>query len=236
MSSYKIIRKSADFQQLYTLVPLGELVPAAGQEVFRPVQLGGEAKPAEAEEPEPEAPPPCIPEEEAERRVQQAYMDGYRKGREQAEEDLAKVGEALAHGLLATGALREKLMHEAEDDLLKLSVLIARKVMLRELSLDPGIMAGLVYGAVELASDAGEIVVRLNPEEYAVVAYSQEMQMLSRDNKRVTLKEDPAVGPAGCLVETARGNIDAGVEAQLEEILRRLTEERNARREDGDGD
>lgn len=234
MFSSKIIRKGAEGHQVVTLEPLGDLVPPAGEEVFRPVRLGGE-EPEEIEEPEPEPeapPPPCIPEEEADRRAREAYAEGLKKGRQQAESDLAKVSEALAHALLATGSLRAQVVHEAEEDLLRLSVSIARKVMMRELSLDPGIVAGIVHGAVELAADEGEIVVRLNPEEYRVVAYSQEMQVLSRDRKRVTLKEDPAIGPAGCLVETARGTIDAGIEAQLEEIVRRLFEEKSARREE----
>lgn len=233
MFSSKIIRKGAAGQQVLTLEPLGDLVPPAGEEVFRPIRLGGdEPEEIEALEPEPEPPPPpCIPEEEAERRAKEAYAEGVRAGKQQAESDLAKVSEALAHALLATGSLRSQIVHEAEDDLLRLSVLIARKVMMRELSIDPGIVAGLVHGAVELAADEGEIVVRLNPEDYQVVAYSPEMAVLSRDKKRVTLKEDPAVRPAGCLVETARGTIDAGIEAQLEEIVRRLFEEKNARRE-----
>ena len=233
MSSSKIIRKGID-SRAFTLEPLGNLlVPPVGQEAFRPIQLAGEDPPP-ADEAEPEVPPAVIHEEEALKRIQQAHAEGMKKGRQQAEEDLAKVSEAMAQALLSTGTLRGHLMHEAEEDLLKLSVLIARKVMMRELSLDPGLIANLVHGAVELAADEGDIVVRLNPQEYQVVAYSPQFQALSRDRKRISLREDPTVGPAGCIVETVRGNIDAGFEAQLEEIMRRLSEERNARREDGE--
>lgn len=234
MSSSKIIRKGFA-SQTFTLEPLGnELLPPPGQDVFRQVSLAGE-EPLPVEEEEPEAPPVMIPEEEALRRIQQAHADGMKKGRQQAEEDLAKVSEAMAQALLATGAVRGRLMHEAEEDLLKLSVMIARKVMMRELSSDPGLIASLVHGAIELAADEGEIVVRLNPEEYQVVAYSPQFQALTRDRKKIVLREDPALGPAACVVETVRGNIDAGFDAQLEEIMRRLSEERNARREDDNG-
>lgn len=234
MSSSKIIRKGVD-SQAFTLEPLGnELVPPPGQDVFRQVALAGE-EPVPVEEEEPEAPPVMVPEEEALRRIQQAHAEGMKKGRQQAEEDLAKVSEAMAQALLATGAVRGQLLHEAEEDLLKLSVMIARKVMMRELAMDPGLIANLVHGALELAADEGEIVVRLNPEEYQVVAYSPQFQALSRDRKRIVLREDPTLGPASCVVETVRGNIDAGFEAQLEEIMRRISEQRNARREDEDG-
>lgn len=237
MSSSKIIRRGCESSP-FLLGPLG--TPPAqptAQEEFRAVRLGAAEPDPEPElEEEPEPPPPCIPEEEALRRIQQAHAEGFKKGKQQAEEDLAKVGEALAQGLLSIGGLRGQLLREAEDDLLKLSVLIARKVMMRELTLDPRMVIGLVQGALELASEEGEILVRLNPDEYQVVAYSPQFEALSRERKRITLREDPSLPPAGCVVETVRGNIEAGIEPQLEEIFRRLFEERNAQREEVPGD
>jgi flagellar assembly protein FliH len=234
MSSSKIIRKGGEPQRPYTLEPLGSGLPSLEREPFRAIHLGGEE--TDEIEDEPPAPVTCMPEEEALRRIQQARDDGVKEGKQQAEAELAKVSEALAQALLATGSLRAQLMHETEEDLLKLSVLIARKVMLRELACDPGILAGLVREAVELASDGGEVVVRLNPEEYKLVAGCREFEELLSGKRCITLKGDPAVTRAGCLVETVRGNIDAGLDEQLDEIFRRLTEEKSARREELDDD
>ena len=230
MSSSKIIRKGGEPQTDYTLGPLGVEILKPAQGGFRPIRLGEQENDCGTEDPEPSPPPPCIPEEEALRRIQQAHGDGVKEGRRLADAALAKVGEALAQALLATGSLRAQLMQESEEDLLKLSVLIARTVMLRELSCDPGFLATVVRGALELASDGGEVVVRLNPEDYAQVAERPEFFGLSGDRRRITLKGDPAVASAGCLVETVRGNIDAGLEAQLDEIYRRLCEEKCSRR------
>lgn len=236
MSSSKIIRKGGDPQPAYVLEQLGGSLPSQQPEPFRAVQLGGPEPEEVEEEPPPPPPPPCIPEEEALRRIQQAHADGMKQGKRQAEDELAKVSEAMAQALLTTGSLRCKLLREAEEDLLKLSVLIARKVMLREFACDPGILEGLVRGALELAADGGEVVVRLNPAEYEVVAQCREFKELLSEKRCITLKGDPAVGRAGCVVETVRGNIDAGMDAQLDEIFRRLTEERTARRVEPAGD
>jgi flagellar assembly protein FliH len=230
MSSCKIIRKGGEPQLAYTLGPLTDARPAEEPDVFRAVQLGRE----EAEEVEEELPPPppTMLEEEALRLIEQARAEGEQAGRQQLEEKLAGVNENFAQALLAIGTLRGQLLHEAEEDLLKLSVLIARKVVLKELSCDPGALAGLVHKAVELAADGGEVVVRLNPEDHAVAVECREFQELLSDNRCIALKADPAIGRAGCLVETVRGNIDGGLDAQLEEILRVLTEEKAARREE----
>lgn len=230
MSSSKIIRKGGEPQRSYTLEPLGISLPSLEPEAFRAIRLGCEEPPEL--EPELPEPPACIPEEEALRRIEQAHAEGLRIGEEQARAELAPVSEALAKALVGIGALRAQLLHEAEEDLLKLSVLIARKVMLREFACDPGILAGLVHGALELASDTGEIVVRLNPDEYAIYKDCPEFEELLSGKRSIRLKGDPAIGRAGCQVETARGNFDAGLDAQLDDILRRLTEEKSARREE----
>jgi len=230
MSSSKIIRKGGDPQKCYTLEPLGSELPKRELAGFRAIHLGEEEKDLEPEDQEPYQEPPCIPEEEALRRIQEAHEDGVKEGSKVAEAALAKVSEALAQALLATGSLRAQLLQESEEDLLKLSVLIARTVMLRELSCDPGFLATLVRGALELASDGGEVVVRLNPEDYSQVAERPEFAGLSGEKRRIAFKADPAVASAGCQVETVRGNIDAGLDAQLDEIYRRLCEEKCARR------
>jgi flagellar assembly protein FliH len=231
MSLSRIIRKGGEPQRALTLEPLGDELPTLEQCGFRAINLGCEDKDqAETEDAQPCEPPPCIPEEEALRRIDQAHADGVKEGRRVAEASFARVSEALAQALLATGSLRARILHDSEEELLQLSALIARKIMLREVACDPSILAGMVHGALEHASDGGEVVVRLSPGDYALVVGRPEFAGLSGENRRITLKEDPAVASAGCLVETVRGNIDAGLDAQLDEIFRRLTEEKSARR------
>lgn len=233
-SSRNRVIRSGEPQLPYALAPLGEALPELSTGVFRPITFGCD-EPQEVEaEPEPPTAPPSIPEEDALRMVGEARAEGVEEGRAQAWAEVAKVTGALAQALMSAASLRAQLMHEAEEDLLKLSVLIARKVMLRELSCDPGIMAGLVRGALEVASDREGIVVRLNPDEYQVVANCRDFEELLREDPRISLKADTAIGPAGCLIETVRGNIDAGVDAQLEEIFRRLCDEKSGRRNEED--
>lgn len=217
----------------------GAPVNLVGQEVgFQRTRIGmpDEEEPPVEEEPEPEPEPepelPMMLEEEALRRIRQAHAEGLKAGKEQAEADLATVSGALAQALLATGSLRAQLLQESEEDLLQLAVLIAKKIIQQELSLDPGLLARMVQSAIQLASQTGEVVVRLHPEDYALAVHSGELQRLLETKGEVSIKEDPAVASGGCIVETLRGNIDAGIEAQLDEVGKRLNEERNTRREE----
>lgn len=229
MSSSKIIRKGGEPQLPFTLEPLANIRPAVDPEVFRAVALGREEVEEDVLEEIP-PPPPTMLKDEALRLIEEARAEGEGVGKRKVEGELAQVNANFAQALLAIAKLRGALLHEAEEDLLKLSVLIARKVVLRELSCDPGALAGLVHAAVELAADEGTVVVRMNIEDHAQALSRPEFQALLNDNRCITLKGDPAIGRAGCLVETAMGNIDGGVDAQLEEIFRVLTEEKAARR------
>ncbi|GAB7025733.1 FliH/SctL family protein [Geotalea toluenoxydans] len=168
-----------------------------------------------------------IPEEEADRREQAAYNEGLREGKRQAEESLAKVSEALAKALLSTGGLRQKVMQESEEDLLKLAIVIARKIILQEISIDRRILVNIVKAAVSNVSDGDEVVVRLSPSDYEIVADHREFLPPANEKRRITLKADETIPGGGCLVETSMGAIDARIEAQLDEIFRRFMEDRS---------
>jgi len=235
MSSSKIIRQGGEGQLTVVLGELESMVASQPAKTahggFRSINLGGYEPDDQEPEEELPPPPPMMLEEEAHRLIEEARREGLKEGREKAEAELAKVGEALAKALVQIGELRGQVLHEAEADLLKLAVAIARKVVLKELAADPGTLARLVRAAVEVAVDGDEVLVRLNPEDHAVAESCQEFKEMLRECPQVSIKADPDLPQAGCLVETVRGNIDAGLDAQLEEIYRGLAEERSGRRE-----
>ena len=63
----------------------------------------------------------------AERRVREARDTGYRDGEAAARNQLQPVLEKLARSIQEVGELRAKLRHEAEGDLVKLALAIAKK-------------------------------------------------------------------------------------------------------------
>ncbi|WP_243374366.1 FliH/SctL family protein [Geotalea sp. SG265] len=210
--------------------------PGHGAE-FTPVMPGSPAV-VDAEEPaaipEEDAVAPLqdqivagISEEEAVRREQTAYNEGLREGKQQAEESLSQVSEALAKALLSTGGLRQKVMQESEEDLLKLAIVIARKIILQEVSTDRRILVNIVKSAVSNVSEGDEVVVKLSPSDYEIVADRREFLPQPAEKRRITLKADEAIPGGGCLVETSMGAIDARIEAQLDEIFRRFMEDRS---------
>lgn len=184
-----------------------------------------------------EAPEPAMPslegmivlsEEEFQAKVDELYRNGMDEGRRQAERGLANVFKSLRDGVTALTGLRSRLLKESEEDLLKLSVMIARKIVQREITQDPAILASIIAAAVGGCAERDRVVVRLNPGDYGVVAANRQTFLAGiGDDAPITFTPDEAVGPGGCLVETATGTVDARIESQLDEIYRTLLEERS---------
>jgi flagellar assembly protein FliH len=171
--------------------------------------------------------PPGISEEEMFQRVQEGFDKGFEEGKRQAERGLANVFRALREAVDELIGLREQVLRDSEEDLLKLAIMVARKVIHQEITADPLILAKVVAAAVNSASEREDIVIRLNPEDHRLVAAHRSLYLNGFNDDRVLdLKSDDSVTPGGCIVDTAMGEIDARTDAQLDEIFRRLLEEK----------
>lgn len=110
-----------------------------------------------------------------------------------------------------------------EESALRVSAAIAERIVRRELSQTPEISLDLVREALELASGAGRITLRLNPQDYALL--SLKVQQLSGPMGKLAptdIVADPQVSPGGCIVNTEFGEIDQRIESQLARIEQEL--------------
>jgi flagellar assembly protein FliH len=169
-----------------------------------------------------------LSEEEFQAKVDELYRNGMEEGRRQAERGLANVFKSLRDGVSALTGLRSRVLKESEEDLLRLAVMVARKIVQQEIAQEPAILASIIAAAVGGCTERDRVVVRLNPGDHAVVAANRQTFLAGLgDDAPITLTPDDGVGPGGCLVETATGTVDARIESQLDEIYRTLLEERS---------
>lgn len=169
----------------------------------------------------------AIAEDDLQRRVAEAYARGLDEGKQAAERGLSNVFKALRDGLEGLDSLRERVFRESEGDLLALSILIARKIIMQELKSDQRILANIVNETINCCSEFDKITVRLHPDDYRLCLESrQEFLPMADEEGRITLAPDESVKLGGCQVETPTGTVDARIEVQLEEIFRRCLEER----------
>ena len=152
----------------------------------------------------------------------EAFTKGYAQGERAGLEAGGKRAEAMLRRVAQTieelGGLRQTLIHETEREMVQLALTLARRVVHREVTLDPELAAALAHVALERLGTNTPATIRLNPEDYTIVA-----QDSSRwGGQTVTVVPDPAISRGGCLVESAFGSVDATIERQFDELSRAL--------------
>jgi len=163
-------------------------------------------------------------EEQVDRRVREARQGGYNEGqaagRAQAAAELQPVLERLARTIQEIAGLRPRLMREAQQDLVELSLGIARRILHRELAVDSGAIAGLVGVALDKLAGQEICRVRVHPELEAGVR--QALAQAGRGG--LPLVPDGTLERGAVLLETGRGKLDASIDTQLAEIGRGLAD------------
>lgn len=151
-------------------------------------------------------------QEDAERLKAQAVAEGRERG-------LQAVTELLVGARAAAGRARQS----AEPELRVLAVRIAQKILGRELSLRPEMVADVVHEALKLAGEPGGLTVRVHPDDLPAVERGR-TRLLERCRAGAvcTFRADPAIGRGGCMVETELGIVDARLSTQLDAIERAL--------------
>jgi flagellar assembly protein FliH len=160
------------------------------------------------------------PSAELDEATKEAYQRGFSEGRnlghEQAVAEIAPMMERLSRSLADLATVRSHVRKTAESDLLKLAIAVARRVIHRELTLDPGSIEGLIRVALEKLESRELCRVRVHPDQEPIIR-----TLLARFSAApVELIPDGTLQSGDVLFETAHGTLDGSIEAQLQEIER----------------
>jgi len=150
-----------------------------------------------------------------------AFAEGKAVGRQQAGAELQSVLDQLGRSLASLASLRSRIRGDAEGDLLKLAISIARRVLHRELTLDPESIEGLIRVALDKLQSRELCRVRVHPDQEQAIRKSLER---FSNSQKVELITDASLQCGDVLFETAHGNLDASIESQLGEIERGLAD------------
>ena len=164
-------------------------------------------------------------QQQSDQRAREAHAAGMREGeavgRKRGAAELQPVIDRLARSIEEIGGMRARLRAEAEADLIQLALAIARRVLRRELVIDPEALHGLVLGALEKLGGQEISRVRVHPSHAGLVSESLRQNSASA---KVEVIADPTRDLGAVIFETPRGNLDASVDSQLQEIERGLAD------------
>ncbi len=160
-----------------------------------------------------------------EQKMRAAYQQGLQEGQASARKELGGQLEAMnarmARAIEEMSGMRQRFRQEAEEDVVKLALAVARRVLHRELTVAPDALLGLVKAALEKIEAREVHTVRIRPEDAPMVK-----QFLGKMGlpQRLEVVADPGLERGAAIFDSSRGALDASVETQLQEIERGLAD------------
>jgi len=153
----------------------------------------------------------------------EAFAKGYEQGERSGAEAAGKRGEAMLRRLSDTLAelttLRATMIRQTESQIVELALAVARRVVHREVTLDKDLLIAIARVALDRLGESAQVTVRLHPEEYEATGAAR---ITGFAGSSISFVPDARVGRGGCRVESELGMLDAGVDAQIQEIARTL--------------
>lgn len=153
----------------------------------------------------------------------QGYAEGLVEGEEKARQeanDLLMLLEAIVEEGVR---LRAAGLEALEEDFLKLSLLLADKIMRKSVEDDIAWLEPVIKDALRSLGTANEIVVLLNPMDYSLIKECEDDLLLGTKAK-LTFERDSTISQGSCLIESENGLIDARLEKRLGKLGRHLME------------
>jgi len=156
----------------------------------------------------------------------EAFAQGFAQGERAGAEASAVQAEAMlrrmAQAIEEIASLRHRIARDTEQQMVQLALTVARRIIQREVAVDRELVMAIARVAIDRVGDAAQVTVRLSPEDCAAITAANHDGWPAG---HVTVVADARLPRGGCRVESELGNIDAGVEAQLQEMTRALLQD-----------
>lgn len=168
--------------------------------------------------------------EESKSEVQKmAWEEGFQSGFSEGFENFKAENKTMTGQVMALfnelQGLRLSIFQEYENQIVKLAMLIAKKVVHNELKTEKALVLQMIRDAMSHFEDMGNIRVMINPAEYDFIsAHQADLQNFLEEEQVVKVRPDSSIPAASAVIESdfSRVHMDlqkqlAGIEEQLQE-------------------
>ena len=175
-----------------------------------------------------EAPPPP-PHVDIDQLEKDAFDRGYAEGHESGSEEGRKAGEETADArveelarryadsLAEFAAFKDTLRAQVEEEVVRLALAVAKKIVHREIYIDSTIIHTLVRVALERVSGKSAVKVRLSRPDYEYMT-KMHSDMSRVEGREIEFESDNTLSQGDCVIQTEAGDIDARIEEEFNEV------------------
>ena len=183
----------------------------------------------------------AIREGALERGREEGHAEGLSLGRQEGEHavrtELAGQLAQMAEAVAALDRAREAAQEAHAQELAKLAIVIAQKLLAIELGHGREAAVPLAEAALKHITDKTQVRLRVHPLDRDAILAAKQQLLLSVDGlAQLDVVADPAVGLGGCMVDTRSGMVDARLGTQLAEVAAAMLDVRAGVDEGGEMD
>lgn len=145
------------------------------------------------------------------------FNTGYTEGVNQGQEIIMKA-EELKQQLDDRNL---SIYKEAENEIMELVIDISKKVIMQELTQNKEVMMSLIKQSINKCTFKDKLTIRVSEDDFNYVNSNKErIIMLTEGINDLEIYCDKALTKGSCMVETPSGEINAGIDVQMKEIIK----------------
>jgi len=158
--------------------------------------------------------------------TRQAFEAGREQGRKQEHEQQAQALQQAdeqrkrqsAELILRFQQERERYLHQVEQEVVRLALAVAARILRREAQMDPLLLTGAVRVALGQLSGSTQMALHVPPAD--IPLWQEAIALLPNLALKPQLIGKEGMRLGDCMIETEMGSVDLGIRAQLAEIER----------------
>jgi len=148
---------------------------------------------------------------------EQGYAEGERIGKQMGEKMVETAVKRYDNGIARLAETHKALVEAMEEQTVRLALEISRKIVQRELTMDPDIVQALASVALKRVLSHQSITLRVSRQDFEHVRAA-----VTAANPAITVKDDATLERGDFVVDTAQTHFDGRVASQIETIGRVL--------------
>jgi flagellar assembly protein FliH len=167
--------------------------------------------------------------QQAEQTSAQARDEGFALGKDEGfTQGMTEVQRLIARAHLMLERIqdkREAILNDTEQQMIDMTLLIARKVVKTISTSHKEVVAENIREALAKVKSRGNIIIKVNLSDLELS--SQRLEEFTRQVENggtIVVQEDSTIDPGGCVIETDFGEIDARIANQFAELEARIVE------------
>jgi flagellar assembly protein FliH len=148
---------------------------------------------------------------------EQGYAEGERIGKQMGEKMVETIVKRYENAIADLAKAHKGLVEDMEHETVRMALEISRKIVQRELTMDPDLVSALATVTLKRVAGHQSITLRVSRQDFAHVRVAVAMV-----NPAVTVKDDATLDRGDFVIDTSQTHLDGRVSTEVETIGRAL--------------